>query len=119
MLRLVALFTSLLGTPLCVTAAEPLFRRHDVNLESTFPACAAVDVNQDGRLDLVCGGWWYAAPDWERHYLREVQPLILHDISRLEEAAYGTKRETLETLQEVVSGYIDSEWVPSQLKAAA
>ena len=56
-------------------AAEPKFRRHDINPESTFCACAAVDVNRDGRLDIVCGGWWYEAPDWKRHPLRDV-PVI-------------------------------------------
>jgi dienelactone hydrolase len=52
--------------------ADLTFRRHDVNLDSTFPACAALDVNRDGRLDIVCGGWWYEAPHWEAHFLREV-----------------------------------------------
>ncbi len=56
-------------------ADDLTFRRHDVDLTSTFPACAAIDVNQDGRLDIVSGGWWYEAPGWERHFLRDVQEI--------------------------------------------
>ena len=54
-------------------ANELQFRRHDINPDSTYSACAAVDVNKDGRLDVVCGGWWYEAPDWKRHFLRDVE----------------------------------------------
>lgn len=54
-------------------ASEPVFRRHDLNLDSSFCACAAVDVNHDGKLDVVCGGWWYEAPTWKRHFLRDVE----------------------------------------------
>jgi dienelactone hydrolase len=55
-------------------AADALpFRMHAVNSESEFPAATALDVNQDGLLDIVCGGWWYAAPTWEKHKLREVE----------------------------------------------
>ena len=67
------------GLGLLVTAhlqaADPSFRRHVINAESTFPAVAAIDVNQDGRLDIVCGGWWYEAPNWERRFLREVEQI--------------------------------------------
>lgn len=56
-------------------ADGPAFVRHDLNRESAFCACAAVDVNRDGRLDVVSGGFWYEAPDWKKHLLREV-PVI-------------------------------------------
>jgi hypothetical protein len=36
---------------------------------------AAIDVNRDGKLDIVCGGFWYEAPAWKKHVLREV-PVI-------------------------------------------
>ncbi|MCL4201054.1 MAG: alpha/beta fold hydrolase [Pirellulaceae bacterium] len=56
-----------------VPAADIAFRRQAINPESEFSACAALDVNGDGRLDIVSGEFWYEAPHWTRHRLREVQ----------------------------------------------
>lgn len=39
-----------------------------------FEAASAADINQDGRLDIVCGENWYEAPNWTRHHMCEVQP---------------------------------------------
>ena len=61
-------FTNLPGN-----AGEVAFRRHAISTESEFGSCAAIDVNRDGRLDIVSGGFWYAAPDWTRHTAREVE----------------------------------------------
>lgn len=72
MLRLIATMTVLLADVGLMSADELRFRRHDVDLESTFPAAAAIDVNEDGLLDIVCGGWWYEAPEWTRHFLQVV-----------------------------------------------
>jgi len=75
-----ARLTTIVGLALAVQASippaaagEPAFLRHDLNLESTYSACAAVDVNRDGRLDVVSGGRWYEAPTWKPHFLREVE----------------------------------------------
>ncbi len=66
--------TAIVSSRTFSAAAEgPAFLRHDLNLESTYSACAAVDVNRDGKLDVVSGGWWYEAPTWERHFLRDVE----------------------------------------------
>ncbi len=35
-------------------------------------ACCAMDVNRDGRLDLVSGENWYEAPTWKPHFIRTV-----------------------------------------------
>ncbi len=56
-------------------AAEPVFRRHAINVDSQYPACAVLDVNHDGKLDVLSGGWWYEAPTWKRHRVREVQTI--------------------------------------------
>jgi dienelactone hydrolase len=63
---------------MCVTlrtglAAEPPFRAHVIDAEATNSACAALDVNQDGRLDVIAGTWWYEAPNWQRHFVRDVE----------------------------------------------
>ena len=58
-----------------VGADEIAFRRHAIQPESEFGSCAAIDVNRDGRLDIVSGGFWYAAPDWTRHTAREVEQI--------------------------------------------
>ena len=54
---------------------EPQFRRHVINSESTYSACAVFDVNGDGQRDIVSGGFWYAAPTWEKHFLRDVEEI--------------------------------------------
>ncbi len=53
--------------------SEPGFEEHLVNAESEFSAATAIDINQDGRLDIVCGAWWYEAPQWTAHRFREVE----------------------------------------------
>jgi HEAT repeat protein len=48
------------------------WRLHAINAESRFEAAGILDVDRDGRLDIFCGGFWYEAPDWQRHFVREV-----------------------------------------------
>lgn len=55
--------------------AHPSFRVHRVNPDSTFCAAAGIDVNRDGRLDIVCGGFWYEAPTWKKQVVREVEQI--------------------------------------------
>ncbi|OPZ21257.1 MAG: FG-GAP repeat protein [candidate division BRC1 bacterium ADurb.BinA364] len=33
-----------------------------------FESCAVFDVNMDGHLDILCGGWWYEGPDFTRRF---------------------------------------------------
>ncbi len=49
------------------------FRRHTLNADSTYSACAVMDVNHDNAPDIVCGGFWYEAPTWKRRFLRDVE----------------------------------------------
>lgn len=49
------------------------FKLHTINAESRFEAAGVLDVNRDGKLDIVCGGFWYEAPTWKKHFLREIK----------------------------------------------
>lgn len=90
-IRLIALglvFWSVIShtSSLC-PAADPLpFRARVINAESEFTAAATLDVNSDGHLDIVSGGWWYESPSWQRHKLRDVERIgtRFDDYSNLE-----------------------------------
>jgi len=56
-----------------VKADDLAFRKHVINPESEFMAAAVFDVNKDGKPDIVCGGFWYEAPTWKKHFLRNVE----------------------------------------------
>ena len=36
-------------------------------------ACGMGDFNNDGKLDIVAGPYWYEAPDWKAHKYRELR----------------------------------------------
>jgi hypothetical protein len=75
-----------------LSAANPLpaqqvaFVPHDINPAAEYPACGVIDVNHDGQLDIVSGGFWYEAPKWTKHFLREVEVIRgrFDDYSNLE-----------------------------------
>ena len=69
-LLLSSFFVGLAGT---MSADELAFRLHEINKESIFSSCAVIDVNLDGKPDVVSGGFWYAAPDWTKHRVRDVE----------------------------------------------
>src|SRR2546423_1545507 len=62
-----------LFVPASAFAGDIAFRRHVINADSEFMAAAVMDVNKDGKLDIVCGGFWYEAPTWKKHFLRKVE----------------------------------------------
>ena len=35
--------------------------------DGTYESCGVFDVNNDGKLDIVCGAYWYEAPNWTKH----------------------------------------------------
>ena len=67
-------------------AQQPVFAPVDINPAAEFPACGVIDVNKDGKLDIVSGGFWYEAPAWKKHFLREVEVIRgrFDDYSNLE-----------------------------------
>ena len=67
-------------------AQVPAFTVKTINPEAEYPACGVIDVNHDGKLDIVSGGFWYEAPEWKKHFLREVEVIRgrFDDYSNLE-----------------------------------
>lgn len=69
-----------------LSAQHPHFVAKDINPAAEYPACGVIDVNKDGKLDIVSGGFWYEAPDWKKHFLRDVEVIRgrFDDYSNLE-----------------------------------
>jgi hypothetical protein len=55
--------------------AEVGFRLHSLDIESEHHSCAVIDVNRDGLPDIISSGWWYEAPHWKRHLVRQVEKI--------------------------------------------
>jgi len=53
-------------------AGEPRWKQHTINGKSEFEAAGVLDVDNDGKLDIVSGDTWYRAPDWKPSHVREV-----------------------------------------------
>jgi len=71
--RVVTLATSVL-TLAAWAASRPdeiLFERHMIDPGASETA-AAIDVNGDGKPDIVSGEYWYQAPGWTPHRFREI-----------------------------------------------
>jgi len=72
-LRFLGLVVAVSWAAECLSTQDsPQFVRHVINSDSEFTACAAFDVNHDGHMDIVAGGWWYEGPSWKKHFLRDV-----------------------------------------------
>ena len=70
-IRLLAVAAAL-AAPALAAAAEPTFKKHDVNPKSIFECGGAWDVDNDGKVDIVSGDTWYKAPDWTPYPVRKV-----------------------------------------------
>ena len=67
---------SLAAVPLLLLAAprpaEIPFDKHTIDLGAN-ESCTFADINGDGRLDIVSGENWYAAPKWSKTRFREIE----------------------------------------------
>lgn len=52
-------------------AGEPAWERIKLDEQFRSEGVTAFDVNKDGKLDVVTGDVWYAAPDWKMHEIRK------------------------------------------------
>lgn len=56
-----------------VSAAPPQFEVEAIDAENECAAGVALDINLDGKTDILCGDYWYEAPTWKRHFARQTQ----------------------------------------------
>lgn len=56
----------------CAVPKTPTFCMHVLNAESRFEAVGVFNVGGDARPDIFCGGFWYEAPTWKKHFVRDV-----------------------------------------------
>ncbi len=73
MLAVIALSVIVVAPAASAQTPDVRFRMHVINADSRFEACSVFDVNRDGRLDIFSGGFWYEAPTWKRHFVRDVK----------------------------------------------
>jgi len=73
-LRVLSLLLPLAALAGCA-GRETAFKMHVINAESPYEGVGVFDVNRDGRLDILCGKYWYEAPNWNRHFVREIEAL--------------------------------------------
>ena len=43
------------------------FIKHTITNDFISEGVAVTDVNNDGKLDIIAGAFWFEAPDWKRH----------------------------------------------------
>ncbi len=51
------------------------WKKHVINADSPFEAAGIGDINKDGRKDIVCGSYWYEAPNWKKHFIVELEEI--------------------------------------------
>jgi hypothetical protein len=71
---LVSVTTSVLCAGVLLGASRPADIRFRVQMiDPGYNETAAVaDLNKDGKLDIISGESWYEAPNWTKHFLRQI-----------------------------------------------
>jgi hypothetical protein len=56
------------------TTSRPLRFERVQLIDNLNESCAVADVNNNGRLDLIAGPWWFENPTWKKHPIRDMEP---------------------------------------------
>src|SRR3989440_6744856 len=82
---------SVLSAATSLLAQQVSFIPHDINPAAEYPACGVIDVNKDGKLDIVSGGVWDEAPTGKKKFFREGEVIRgrFDDYSKLEKDVNG------------------------------
>ena len=59
----------LLSASAATSDAQVKFSQHRIG-RFRGEACAVADFNNDGKLDIIAGSFWYEAPKWKPHKFR-------------------------------------------------
>ncbi len=72
MIKLTHALAVLITVSTVAVAAEPRWKKIDINSASPYEAAGVFDVDGDGKLDILSGEFWYKSPNWTKHPVREV-----------------------------------------------
>jgi hypothetical protein len=64
-----------LARPVAGWPAEIKFETHRIG-RFRGEACGVADFNNDGRLDIIAGSFWYEAPDWKPRQFRFLEGML-------------------------------------------
>lgn len=64
-------FAAITATPAAAEESVTFVAHHIGHFRSE--ACGVADFNNDGKLDIVAGPYWYEAPDWKPHLFRSLE----------------------------------------------
>ena len=53
------------------SSAENRFIKHTITNDFISEGVAVADINNDGKLDIIAGAFWFEAPNWTKHEITE------------------------------------------------